>query len=102
MAPPASSTIPVSERRRFRALPRDRSRRHVEEDLQFSWEIVAGGGSLAGTGDQEVEDLAPATPGLARLMVSGRQRDVTRTAEAPITITASLRSEERRVGEEGR
>src|SRR5256886_2833051 len=55
---PASSTTPVNERRRFRALPRDRSRRHVEEDLQFSWEIVAGGGSLAGTVDQEVEYLA--------------------------------------------
>jgi len=87
---PASSTTPVNERRRFRALPRDRSRRHVEEDLQFSWEIVAGGGSLAGTVDQEVEYLAPATPGLARLMVSVRQRDVTCTAEALITITASL------------
>ena len=87
---PASSTIPVSERRRFRALPRDRSRRHVEADLQFSWEIVAGGGSLAGTIDQEVEYLAPATPGLARLKVSVTQRDVTCTAEALITVTASL------------
>src|SRR5256886_17707979 len=88
MAPPASSTIPVSERRRFRALPRDRSRRHVEEDLQFSWEIVAGGGALAGTVDQEVEDLAPATPGLARLVVSGRERDVTSTPGTPVTMTA--------------
>src|SRR5213078_1370638 len=49
-----------------------------------------GGGSLAGTVDQEVEYLAPATPGLARLMVSVRQRDVTCTAEALITVTASL------------
>src|SRR5262249_32652657 len=57
---PASSTTPVNERRRFRALPRDRSRRRVEDELQFSWEIAAGGGSLASTVDQEVEYLAPA------------------------------------------
>src|SRR6267154_997229 len=87
---PASSTTPVNARRRFRALPRDRSRRRVEEDLQFSWEIAEGGGSLAGTVDQEVEYLAPATPGLARLNVSVTQHDVTCTAEALITITASL------------
>src|SRR5207253_5850175 len=79
---PASSTTPVGERRRFRALPRDRSRRRVEEDLQFSWEIAEGGGSLIGTVDQEVEYLAPATPGLARLNASVTQHDVTCTAEA--------------------
>jgi len=87
---PASSTTPVNARRRFRALPRDRSRRRVEEDLQFSWEIAEGGGSLIGTVDQEVEYLAPATPGLARLNASVTQHDVTCTAEALITIAASL------------
>jgi hypothetical protein len=87
---PASSTTPVNARRRFRALPRDRSRRRVEEDLQFSWEIAEGAGSLAGTVDQEVEYLAPATPGLVRLNVSVTQHDVTCAAEALITIAASL------------
>jgi hypothetical protein len=87
---PASSTTRVNERRRFRALPRDRSRRRVEDELQFSWEIAAGGGSLASKVDQEVEYLAPATPGLARLTVSVRQREVICTAEALITISASL------------
>jgi len=87
---PASSTIPVNERRRFRALPRDRSRRRVEEDLQFSWEIAAGGGFLASTNDQETEYLAPSTPGLTHLKVSVSQHEVTCTTEALITITASL------------
>jgi hypothetical protein len=87
---PASSTTPVNERRQFRGLPRDRSRRRVEEDLQFVWEIAAGGGSLANTTDQEVGYLAPGTPGLARLKVSVTQRDVTCTAEALVTITDSL------------
>ncbi len=79
---PASSTTPVNARRRFRALPRDRSRRRVEEDLQFSWKIAEGGGSLAGMVDQEVEYL--------RLNASVTQHDVTCTAEALITIAASL------------
>jgi hypothetical protein len=87
---PASSTTPVNERRQFRGLPRDRSRRRVEEDLQFVWEIAEGGGSLANTTDQEVGYLAPGTPGLARLKVSVTQRDVTCTAEALVTITDSL------------
>ncbi len=87
---PASSTTSVNERRQFRGLPRDRSRRRVEQDLQFAWEIAEGGGTLANTTDQEVGYLAPDTPGLARLKVSVTQRDVTCTAEALVTITDSL------------
>jgi histidine kinase/DNA gyrase B/HSP90-like ATPase len=87
---PASSTMPVNARRRFRALPRDRSRRRVEQDLQFSWEIAVGGGFLTSTVDQEIEYLAPSTPGLTRLKVSVSQQEVTCTTEALITITASL------------
>src|SRR5205085_2893658 len=87
---PASSTTPVNERRRFRALPRDRSRRRVEDALQFSWEIAEGGGSLSSVVDQEVEYSAPSTPGLVRLTLSVRQHEVTCTAEALVTVTATL------------
>ena len=87
---PASSTTPVNERRRFRALPRDRSRRRVEEDLSFSWEITEGGGTLASAADQEIEFLAPGTPGLSRLKVSVTQREVACAAEALVTVTDSL------------
>src|SRR5450631_1671028 len=59
---PAASTVPVNERRRFRALPRDRSRRRVADDLLFSWEIVEGDGSIDTAVDQEVEYAATATP----------------------------------------
>lgn len=89
---PASSTIPINERRRLRALPRDRSRRRVDDDLQFHWEIVEGDGSLVRTADQEVEYLAPDTPSLARLKVAVTQREVSCTAEALVTITASIES----------
>ncbi len=87
---PAASTTPLNETRKFRALPRDRSRRRVVEDLTFSWELLEGEGSLAGVTDQEVEYRAPAVPGLARLKVTVSQREVKISAEALITVTDSL------------
>ena len=87
---PAASTIAVNASRYFKALPRDRSRRRVTDDLQFRWEIIEGGGTLTSEHDQEISFQAPATPGLARLRATVRQRDVTCSAEALITVTDSL------------
>jgi len=87
---PASSTTPVNERRQFRGLPRDRSRRRVEEDLQFAWEIAEGGGSLANTTDQEVGYPGARHSGPLAPKSIVTQRDVTCTAEALVTITDSL------------
>ena len=87
---PAARTVPVREVRRFRALPRDRSRRRVDEDLLFSWEIIDGGGFLDGAQNQEVEYRAPSDPGLAKLRVVVIQREVICSAEALVTITDSL------------
>ncbi|MGA8698943.1 MAG: hypothetical protein WB689_34955, partial [Xanthobacteraceae bacterium] len=87
---PAATTIPLNEVRRFRALPRDRSRRRVHENLRFNWEILEGDGSFQGVGDQEVEYRAPAIPSLARLRVTVIQRETACSAEALVTITDSL------------
>ena len=87
---PAASTLAVNQRRRLRALPRDRSRRRVEQDLTFAWEIVEGGGTLLSTSDQEVSFEAPASPVLVRLSVAVSQRDIRCSAEALITVTDSL------------
>jgi hypothetical protein len=87
---PASSTLSVSHCRVFRALPRDRSRRRVEQDLRFAWEIVEGGGTLSSTSDQEVSFEAPSSPVLVRLSVAVSQRDLSASAEALITVTDSL------------
>jgi hypothetical protein len=87
---PASSTTPLNETRKFRALPRDRSRRRVIEDLTFTWELAEGEGTLEGVTNQEVEYRAPRTPGLARLKVTVIQREIPVTAEALITVTDSL------------
>jgi hypothetical protein len=87
---PAASTTPLSEVRKFRALPRDRSRRRVEDDLRFNWELREGDGALNGVSDQEVEYRAPAIPGLARLRVTVTQGKIACCAEALITVTDSL------------
>jgi len=89
---PAASTTPLNETRKFRALPRDRSRRRVVDDLNFTWDLIEGEGTLQGVADQEVSYRAPAVPGLARLKVTVTQRNVTAVAEALITVTDSLES----------
>jgi hypothetical protein len=87
---PAASTLTVGQSRRLRALPRDRSRRRVEQDLTFAWEIVEGGGALSSNSDQEVSFEAPSSPVLVRLSVAVSQRDLRCSAEALITVTDSL------------
>jgi hypothetical protein len=87
---PATSTLTVNHSRRFRALPRDRSRRRVEQDLIFTWEIVEGSGTLSSPSDQEVSFQAPASPGLVRLSVAASQHGARCSAEALITVTDSL------------
>jgi Histidine kinase-, DNA gyrase B-, and HSP90-like ATPase len=87
---PAASSVPVNERRRFKALPRDRAGRRVSEDLSFAWAIVEGEGSIGAVADQEVEYTASATPALVRLRVRVAQREVECSAEALVTVTDSL------------
>jgi hypothetical protein len=87
---PAASTIPLNQVRKFRAMPRDRSRRRVHEDLRFNWEILEGDGSLRGVYHQEIEYRAPVTLGLTRLRVTVIQGETARSAEALVTITDSF------------
>ena len=87
---PASSIVRVGEQRSLRALPYDRARRRVENDLTFYWEIVEGVGALNRHHDQQVSFLAPEEPGLVRIRVKVSQGDIERSAEALITITHEL------------
>jgi Histidine kinase-, DNA gyrase B-, and HSP90-like ATPase len=87
---PSMSTLAVSTTRRFRALPRDRSRRRVEQDLLFAWQITEGSGTLSSASDQEVSFQAPSSPELVRLSVTASQHDVHCSADALITVTDSL------------
>ena len=46
---PASSIVRVGEAKELRALPRDRSRRRVEHDLEFDWRDRRGPGACSGS-----------------------------------------------------
>jgi hypothetical protein len=87
---PAAATVALHATRTFRALPRDRSRRRVSDDLAFAWSVVEGEGTLTGEADQEIAFTAPATPGLSRLRVTVTQREVGVSADALITVTDRL------------
>ena len=87
---PAASTVRLNEARKFRALPRDRSRRRVQKDLRFHWEILEGSGSVERPGDQEIDYRAPGVPGLSRLKVTVTQGEIPCSAEALVTVTDTL------------
>lgn len=87
---PASSDVRVGKQRSLRALPYDRSRRRVETELTFVWEIAEGNGVLEHGHDQAVNFLAPTEPGLVRVRVQVRQGDIERAGDALITVTNEL------------
>jgi Histidine kinase-, DNA gyrase B-, and HSP90-like ATPase len=87
---PASSIVRVGASKELRALPRDRSRRRVEEDLEFHWRLADGLGTFADCHSQTVTYLAPEEPGLAHVVVTVRQHDVVCVNEALITVTNEL------------
>lgn len=87
---PAASTVRVGETREFRALPRDRARRRVEDELTFTWEIIDGAGTLEATHNQAVTFHAPEEPQLTRIKVVVVQRDIQCAAEALVTVTREL------------
>jgi hypothetical protein len=87
---PTSSIVRVGESRELRALPRDRSRRRVEQNLEFLWRIAEGGGALENARDQAVRFIAPSEPGLTRIAVTVRQAEVACEADALVTVTHEL------------
>ncbi len=90
---PSSSVVRVGEQRTLRALPYDRSRRRVESNLTFAWEVIEGGGALEYRYNQVATFIAPAEPGLVRVKVMVSQNDIERSAEALITVTHELLSQ---------
>jgi hypothetical protein len=87
---PASCVVKVGTARNFRCIPRDRSRRTVERELQIQWEIKEGEGAIDRTEGEFVTFTAPEEPGMVILLVTVRQGEVTCTAESIITVTDSI------------
>lgn len=92
---PASAIVKVSSQRNFRAIPRDRRGRLVEDDMAYTWEIIEGEGRLENEDGEIVTLHAPAEPGLTRMRVLARQRTISCEAEAVCTITETLIRDQR-------
>lgn len=87
---PTSTIVAVNSQKSFRALPRDRSARRVERDLQYDWHLIEGSAELGERSGECVTLTALAEPGLLRLGLIVRQGDVECRAEALVTVTASV------------
>ena len=90
---PASCTVPVGETKNLRAVPRDRKRKLVEENLTYAWEILEGAGKLSETKTEIASFHAPQEPGLTRIGVLVRQGETECRAEALVTVTDALMPE---------
>lgn len=87
---PASSVVSVGKTRNLRAVPRDQSRRQIESDVQFQWEIIEGEAALENATGEIVTLTAPAEPQLVKLRVTATQGEFSTTAEGLVTVTDSL------------
>lgn len=92
---PATGVVSVDQTRLLRAIPRDRSRRPVEKNLTYHWEILEGGGALSAPDDAETTFAAPSEPALVKLQVTVTQDEVVCHAEALLTVTDSLLPDKR-------
>jgi hypothetical protein len=87
---PASSVIGVGERKKLKAVARDRSGRAVETDLSFEWRVLEGGGSLDGIDASYAEYTASDEPCVATVELRATQGETLLLANALITVTAEL------------
>lgn len=87
---PASCTVAVNQSKPLQAIPRDRSRKRVEEGLTFRWEIIEGGGRLEPAEGEMATFFAPEEPALVRLRVTVSQGENVCSGEGLVTVTESL------------
>lgn len=87
---PTSSVVEVGGSRAVRAVARDRARRPVDQNLTFAWKVLDGEGTLEPADGEIANYHAGNEPGLTRVEVIVTQGDIVCTAEAQITVSASL------------
>lgn len=96
---PASCVVMVGKSRTLRAIPRDRSRHLVEDNLRFHWQISEGEGWLENEQGEIVTFHAPLEPGLTKVQLSVTQETTSCEAEALVTVTDSLLPESQQSAE---
>jgi hypothetical protein len=90
MVSPASSVIGVGERKKLKAVARDRSGRMIETGLSYQWRITDGGGTIEGIDAAYAEYIAPEEPVVVSIELTAIQGDERRVANALVTVTAEL------------
>jgi hypothetical protein len=90
MISPASSVIGVGEKKKLKAVARDRAGRTIDAGIEYEWRVLEGGGTLDGIDSAFVEYLAPEEPCLVTVELRARQGETLIVADALITVTAEL------------
>lgn len=90
MISPASSVMGVGERKKLKAVARDRSGRMIETGLSYQWQVTDGGGMIEGIEAAYAEYVAPEEPGVVSIELTVTQGDEQRVANALVTVTAEL------------
>jgi hypothetical protein len=87
---PATCVVSVGKTKNLRVVARDKSRRQVEENLVFRWEITEGEGTLDRDDAEIVTLTVSEEPTLMKVGVTVTQGDMVCQAEALVTVTDSL------------
>lgn len=87
---PSSVVMKVKAERGFRCVPRDKSRRTIEEGVEIRWSIREGQGRLSSEIGEIVAFTAPAEPGLCILESISTQGNTVIRSEAIVTVSESL------------
>jgi hypothetical protein len=87
---PASCVVKVRESTQLRCVARDQAKRTVEENLDFSWGISEGEGSLEGIESEIVTYHAPDEPCVAVVKCLVNQGETVCSAECLVTVTETL------------
>ncbi len=90
MISPASSVIGVGERKKLKAVARDKSGRMIDSGLDYEWQVWEGAGSIEGIDAAYAEYIAPDEPCVATVELRVRQGETVVVANALVTVTAEL------------
>jgi len=87
---PSSVVMKVNAERGFRCVPRDKSRRTIEEGVEIRWSIKEGQGRLSAESGEILSFTAAAEPGLCILEAVAVQENTVIRCEAIVTVSESL------------
>ena len=87
---PTAARVAVGRECALRAVPRDKSRRAVDSDVEIIWTVEQGSGTLDRDSGEFVSYSAPAEPELALVRARARQGQFECEAQASVTVTAEL------------